>query len=298
MARCVARATLLAAVLALAGCGAATPTPKPVWGSPDVTILPVVTATPAPDASDGGSDDQGPSEPAARPSLPAGPIVVAALGDSLTEGQGDDSGKGGYVGRLTALLDARRPGSKVLNFGHSGWSSGDVINGTNGQASELSAALDAKPNVALVWIGSNDLWYLYEFGPEPMTPAAEAADLATYEANLDRILHDLTTAGVVVVVAKLDDQSHRPVAAQPNPTEPAFPNTTRADLALMSRHVAAYDEIVTRKAAQYGATTVDFSTTTVFTDPETLAGDGNHPNAAGYDEVARIWWQALAGLLA
>jgi lysophospholipase L1-like esterase len=229
-----------------------------------------------------------------RATIPAGALTIATLGDSLTEGQGDDSGAGGYPGRLRSLIDPIRPGTQIVNFGHSGWSSSDLINGQNGEPSELTQAIAANPNVALVWIGSNDLWYLYEFGPEPMTAAAEQADLAAYEANVDTILSRLTSRGAIVFIALLDDQSKRPVAANlPNPSEPAFPGTTAADLALMSAHVRAYNEIIGRRAAQYGAGTVDFYDTTIFTNPATLYGDGNHPNSAGYDQVAQIWFAAL-----
>jgi hypothetical protein len=79
----------------------------------------------------------------------------------------------GYTGRLKVLVDAVRPGTKIANVGHSGWSSTDLVNGQNGEPSELTQAIAANPSVALVWIGSNDLWYLYEFGPEPMTTEAE-----------------------------------------------------------------------------------------------------------------------------
>ena len=237
-----------------------------------------------------------PTTPASA--LPPGALTIATIGDSLTEGQGDDSGLGGYPGRLKTLIDPIRPGTKIVNVGHSGWSSSDVINGQNGQPAELAQAMDARPNVALVWIGSNDLWNLYEFGPEPMTADAEQADLAAYAANIDTLLKTLTGRGTTVFIALLDDQSKRPVAAHPpNPAEPAFPATTTADLARMSAQVRAYNDAIRRAAAQYGAATVDFYNTTIFTDAATLYGDGNHPNSAGYDRVAQIWVAALQARL-
>jgi hypothetical protein len=117
--------------------------------------------------------------------------------------------------------------------------------GQNGQPSELTQAIAAKPNVALVWIGSNDLWNLYEYGPEPMTADAEQADLQAYETNIDKTVHELASHGATVFIALLDDQSKRPVVANPPlPAEPALPATTRADLALMSAHVRAYNDII------------------------------------------------------
>jgi lysophospholipase L1-like esterase len=249
------------------------------------TVTPEASALPAASLS--------PAAPASAATFPAGALTIATLGDSLTEGTGDDSGGGGYPGRLQKLVEPLRPGTRVVNLGHSGWTSADLIDGQGGQPSELTQAIAAHPNVALVWIGSNDLWYLYEGGPEPMESSFEQADLATYEANIDTILRQLTSHGMTVFIALLDDQSKRPVVAHPNPTEPAFSEITPADLALMSAHVRAYNAIIGRKAAQYGAVTVDFYGTTIFTDAATLYGDGNHPNEAGYDKIAGIWFAAL-----
>ncbi|MGA3056713.1 MAG: SGNH/GDSL hydrolase family protein [Candidatus Limnocylindrales bacterium] len=283
-------AALALALFAAAACGSAVVTaPAATTPRPGETAVAAESGATAPSES-------GPAGSVAT--LQPGALTIATLGDSLTEGQGDDSGRDGYPGRLKSLIDPLRPGTRIVNVGHSGWTSTDLINGQNGEPSELSQAIDARPDVALVWIGSNDLWYLYEGGPEPMETSFEQADLATYEANIDRILRELTGHSAVVFIALLDDQSKRPVVAHPNPTEPVFSEMTAADLALMSAHVKAYNEAIRRTAARYGATTVDFFNTTIFTDPATLYGDGNHPNTAGYDRVAQIWFAAVKPLLA
>ena len=277
--------------------GRATPMPTSVEDN-----APVSETDAPPDAEPASEEPtvaEAPTQaPAAANPLPAGALSIVSLGDSLTQGDGDETGLGGYPPRLQTLIEAVRPGSQVLNLGRSGWASIDVINGLNGDPSQLDAALAAKPQLATVWIGSNDLWYLYEYGPEPMTDEAEQADLQAYETNIDTILNKLTVSGAKVFIALLDDQSKRPVAANPpNPAEPAFSATTADDLARMSKHVDAYNEIIRRKAAQYGAVTVDFFNTDIFTNPATLYSDGNHPNVAGYEKITPIWFAALEGYL-
>ncbi len=267
---------LVAFTIVAAACGSSLPEsswvePSPVEGSPAGSQLP-------------------PSGP-----LLPGAIKVIALGDSLTQGDCDDSARG-YPGRLLPFLEKVRPGSTILNVGHSGWTSGDLANTANDPPTDVARAIDSDPDVALVWIGSNDLWALYENGPEPMTAKAEQEDLAAYEANLDVVLTRLADHGVRVYIALLDDQSKRPVVASPQ-GEPAFPGTTSADLALMSAHVTAYNDVIRRKAGQYGASVVDFFATTLFTTPATLCSDGNHPNEAGYDAIAALWFAALAPAL-
>ncbi len=65
----------------------------------------------------------------------------------------------------------------------------------------------------------------------------------------------------------------------------------------MSEQVKRYNTIITEKAAQYGALTVDFYNSDIFTNPETLADDGNHPNPAGYDLITQAWYKQLITIL-
>ena len=283
---------LLSCACNLSAAASSTPVARTVTESAD---SPQTDSTPAIDTPPDAVNTEAPENPStASEPLPAGPLSIVSLGDSLTQGDGDESGEGGYPSRLQKDIDALRPGSQMLNLGKSGWSSSDLINGQSDGPSELTQALAAKPQIATVWIGSNDLWYLYEYGPEPMTDEAEQADLQAYEANIDMILSKLTQSGAKVFIALLDDQSKRPVVANPpNPAEPAFTATTADDMARMSKHVDAYNEIIRRKAAQYGAVTVDFFNTDIFTNPTTLYSDGNHPNTAGYEKITQIWFDAV-----
>jgi lysophospholipase L1-like esterase len=232
-------------------------------------------------------------------SLPAGPISLVTLGDSLTQGDGDDSGRG-YPGRLLEMVNAVRPGSTLTNLGQSGWSSDALINGDQGIESQLTRAVgelqsvtsQGRGAVAFVWIGSNDLWYLYEYGGD-INDEGDALDAERFAANMDTVIGQLRGTGAQVIVALLDDQSKRPVALRGE----AFTSVTRDELGRMSAQVTRYNQILTEKAAQYGALTVDFHSTDIFTNPSTLYDDGNHPNQAGYDVIAQMWFEALSSIL-
>lgn len=65
----------------------------------------------------------------------------------------------------------------------------------------------------------------------------------------------------------------------------------------MSQQVTRYNTAIADLAAQHGAITVDSYHTTIFTDPATLGDDGNHANAAGYDAIAQIRFNAISPLL-
>ncbi|MBK6793931.1 MAG: hypothetical protein IPG80_15695 [Anaerolineales bacterium] len=238
-----------------------------------------------------------PAEATLPAALPAGPLTLVALGDSLTQGDGDDAGLGGYPGRLLEQVNAVRPGSTMTNLGQSGWNSDALINGDQGLESQLDRAITELQNataqgrgtVALVWIGSNDLWYLYEYGGE-INDEGDVQDLAHFEANMDLILSRLRGSGALVLVALLDDQSQRPVALKGE----AFTAVTPDELKRMSVQATRYNEVITAKAAQYGALTVDFYNTDIFTNPATLYDDGNHPNSAGYEAITQKWWEILS----
>lgn len=287
------RMVLLLSLLLIA-CSQGTPSHSPLIAdteSPQATLPPTDVVE---DATRVPATDLPLTEPPPVAELPPGPVTMVALGDSLTQGDGDDSGRG-YPGRLLDLVNTIRPGSTITNLGQSGWNSDALINGDQGLSGQLpraveemeAAAAEGRGAVALVWIGSNDLWYAYEYGEG--SDQNDTADAEHFAANMDTILGQLRAAGAQVIVALLDDQTNRPIAVQGE----AFPSITADELERMSRQVTRYNEIIAEKAAQHGALTVDFYSTDIFTNPSTLYYDGNHPNPAGYDVIAQKWFDAL-----
>lgn len=280
---------VLLSMIFLFGCSA--PPQTPLEADPTQPAVDVPQATQSP------VDER--SSMAATTSLPPGPLTMVALGDSLTQGDGDDNGLG-YPGRLLALVNAVRPDSTITNLGQSGWNSDALIHGDQGLESQLDraaaelqdAASQGHAAVAFVWIGSNDLWYLYEYGGE-VNAEGNVQDSIHFAANMDLIISRLRSTGAAVFVALLDDQSKRPVALKGE----AFTSITGDELDQMSLQAQRYNEIINEKSAQYGAKVVDFYNTDIFTNPSTLYDDGNHPNQVGYDLIAQKWYEALSPLL-
>ena len=231
--------------------------------------------------------------------LAAGPIHIIVIGDDFSYGDGDTSGYG-YPGRLIELVNQIRPGSTMVNFAQSGWTSDDLLAGerespsqVNLAAAEVASAFSQRrAAVVLVWVGGNDLWELYT-GATEVSAMQEKQDVSRFTKNVDEVLHSLRETGAEVIIARLDDQSQRPAKSRSE----VYPDITANELLRMSAQVRQYNGGISSKAEEYGALTVDFYDSDIFISEPTLAADGFHPNSAGYDLIAQAWYKVLIKIL-
>ena len=227
-----------------------------------------------------------------RPTMtPPSPLTIVTLGDSLTWGDKDDEPGGGWPHRLRSLIAAQRPDSRMANLALPGWTSRDLLQGRDGAPNQIDKAVRVLREVngdkiATVWIGANDLFYLYEFG-EP-TLAEEAREADRFERDLDELLDRLKSTGARVFLALLHDPSRGPVQ-----TSGVFMSTTPEEWARMAQQAQRYNATITAAAAKHAATLVDIPATMIFSTPALMFEDGIHPNARGYDELTKVWWKAL-----
>lgn len=231
--------------------------------------------------------------------LASGPINIITIGDDFTRGDGDSDGRG-YPGRLLELVSQIRPGSTVVNFAQSGWTSDDLLHGDGELSGQLvravdevqSAASQRRAAVVLVWVGGNDLWQLYT-GTSPVTPAEEEADALRFAGNMDAVIYELRASGAEVIIARLDDQAKRPAKTRSE----TYPDITADELIRMSAQTRRYNDIISEKAENYNALVVDFFPTDILIQPATLAANGFHPNSDGYDLIAQAWYKSLSKIL-
>lgn len=130
----------------------------------------------------GGADKQ--REHAAPPDTSTAPAedprpVIAAFGDSLTEGFGVDPGQS-YPAVLQRELDARGYGYRVVNLGVSGDTTTDGL-------ARLSTVLDYKPRIVILEFGAND--------------GLRGIPVDRARANLEKMITALRDSGATVILA-------------------------------------------------------------------------------------------------
>jgi lysophospholipase L1-like esterase len=179
---------------------------------------------------------------------------LVALGDSFTEGVGDDdpaapNGVRGWADRTAEQLAAHDPQFRYANLGIRGKLMGQVL------AEQLEPALAMAPDLVTLYAGGNDL----------MRPKVDIdALMVAYEHAVARIR--ATGAGLVLFtgVDGVEDPLFRTIRGR----------------------VAIYNEHVRGIAATHGALLVDMWAMRQLRDRRLWAPDRLHLNAAGHTEVA------------
>ena len=161
---------------------------------------------------------------------------ILALGDSLTAGYGLAPGDS-FARQLEAALAERHGAATVHQAGVSGDTSADGLR----RLPRVLAGLGAKPDLAIVEFGANDM--LQGVSPDRM------------RTNLDAILTELGRCGIAVLVAGMK--------APP----------------WLGAYTASFDAVFAALAEAHGASLYPFFLDGVVGDPTLTLMDGLHPNA-------------------
>lgn len=192
------------------------------------------------------------------------PITYVALGASDAVGVGSDQpGSQGYVPLVAAHLPK---GSRLINLGVSGIQLHAAL------TEELPLALSVAPNLVSIWLVANDF--------------VGGVSYSTYIGDLNTLLQQLyAKTHARVAMANLPDLTRLP----------AFANRTDTQKARMLQAIQHWNTGIAQAAARYGAILVDlFSQGSRLTaHPEYISADGFHPSAAGYVQLAALFWQAI-----
>ncbi|MFO6451845.1 MULTISPECIES: SGNH/GDSL hydrolase family protein [unclassified Aeromicrobium] len=185
-----------------------------------------------------------------------------ALGDSFTEGVGDDdprlpNGVRGWADRFAAALDrAQGGGLSYANLAIRGRKLMPIA------AEQLEPALALRPDLVTIYAGANDI----------MRPKV---DLDALLAEYDRVIGRLVESGARVVMFT-----------------PADPGGSRIYAIVRARFVR-YRDAVREIAARHGATLVDYWNLTDYRDARLWDTDRMHMSPAGHQRMAIAVLDAL-----
>ncbi|MET0377032.1 MAG: arylesterase [Rhizorhabdus sp.] len=169
--------------------------------------------------------------------------LILALGDSLTAGYGLAPHQS-FAAQLEQLLQTHHADAKVINAGVSG----DTTIGALKRLPRELSRLKAKPDLAIVELGANDL--------------LRGIPLTQTRANLDTIIAELKRINIPVLLAKME--------------VPALFG------AFGQACAAIYDDL----AAKHGIPSAPFFPIGVLANPRLCLRDGIHPNALGIAAIA------------
>ncbi len=196
-------------------------------------------------------------------------IHYVAMGDSAGVGFGVPAGTG-YVARVHARLQQRRPDARLHNLASNGATSEGV------RQSQVDRAIAARPTVCSLFIGGNDVWR----GVEP----------ARFARNLGAIAERLDRARAPVIVGTLPNLSHAPAAGLAE----RFLGVSRRQI---EGRIEEYNERLRRLAMDHSYHLVDlFGAARLDEHPEYFSDDGFHPSAAGHAAWFEVMWPAFAAV--
>ncbi|HKV60253.1 MAG TPA: SGNH/GDSL hydrolase family protein [Ktedonobacteraceae bacterium] len=190
-------------------------------------------------------------------------ITYVAIGASDTFGIGtQDPYDDNWPTDLAALLGASH--IHLINLGIPDITVHDAL------SLELPIALDSHPDLVTIWLGVNDI-------VAKVPPASYASDL---NALLTRLRTNAPHARIAI--ANVPDLTLLPAFAQ-------------ADQQALTQQIQAYNAIIASAAQQHHAVLVDLTTQSynLQDHPEYISSDGLHPTDIGYQQLAKLFYQAL-----
>jgi len=205
---------------------------------------------------------------AASPLAGEASVEIVALGDSLTVGYGDDTGKG-YVRGLQERLKARTAAEAhvVANFARNGYTAEEVLADVREREGVRQAIRLA--DVVVLTAGGNDLMSVME---DEVDPEAFVSRIPRTEEAL---------VGILAAIRELNPEAHVYYVGLYNPflEWTAVEGTTEA--------VASWNDAAFRAVAPDPRATFVPTFDLFEADPKRfLSADGYHPNAEGYARIA------------
>jgi len=196
---------------------------------------------------------------------------IVAIGDSLTQGVGDSTKQGGYVGILDNTINQNNQVANFYNFGHRGDRT-DQLRKRLDNPKVSSAIQDA--DIILITIGANDIMQVLKDNITNLTLNKFREERVHYEARLRDIFSE---------IRRLNADANIFLIGFYNPYDKYFKDIK--ELAIIVDEWNGTGEAITEELENVAF----IPTSDLFdkTDKDLIAEDNFHPNNRGYQLMAK-----------
>ena len=198
-------------------------------------------------------------------------LRIVSIGDSLTEGIGDQTESGGYVGILNQTFEDNQLNIRIENYGKKGNRTDQLLKRLD--QDDIASAIK-KADIVLITIGANDIMKVVKNNILNLTTEPFNREIEEYKERLRAIFHKMK---------ELNPDVHIYLIGFYNPFEQNFGNIEELGMITTNWNEAGKTVTEEFEHVSYIPTADLF----VPSDTELLADDHFHPNTTGYKRMAQ-----------
>lgn len=212
------------------------------------------------------------------------PFQIVSVGDSLTQGVGDSTNRGGYVPYLKEYLEKEKgiTEAEIINYGVKGNRTSQLISKL--KTDEVKDSLTTA-DMVLITIGGNDVMKVVKENFSTLELELFETEKKQFEKNLRTIIElirEVNPSGTIVLIGLY------------NPFYEWFPDVEEMDIIMQNWNMTSRTILTDYERAYF----VDIADIFQESEENLLYTDYFHPNDLGYEKIAvRIYETLTLGIL-
>lgn len=199
-------------------------------------------------------------------------ISIVSIGDSLTEGVGDDEKNGGYVGVLENNINENEQLVTIDNFGKRGNRTDQLIKRLEENNDIIRGV--KKADIILITIGANDIMKVFKDNITDLDLEKFTSEQIRYEQRLNKILTRLQEMNPNATIYLIGFY---------NPFKEYFPDIEELEYIVNSWNEIGLDVTKSYEHTHY----IPMKDVFDESDIDLFADDNFHPNHTGYELMAK-----------